>query len=141
EETDFLVFLNGPDAVVVTSGGDSGDAYVINEFVVGQIAVYDDEAMSLIGETPLIAVGGPCVNTVAMDLMGDPEVCTEGFSEGKAKIKLWESQNAIMVAGMLAEDTTGAAQVLAAYEDYDLSGDEVEVITTDLTDLEVNTVG
>ncbi|MBD3209580.1 hypothetical protein GF367_04160, partial [Candidatus Woesearchaeota archaeon] len=47
EETDFLVFLNGPDAVVVTSGGDSGDAYVINEFVVGQIAVYDDEAMSL----------------------------------------------------------------------------------------------
>lgn len=140
-EVDYNVFLNGPDAVVVTSGSaDAGVAYNVNEFVVGQIAVYDDEAMSLIGSTPLIAVGGPCVNTVSADLMGNPEVCYEGFTDGKAKIKLFESQNALMVAGSTGEDTTGAAQVLAAYDMYDLSGDEVEVITTDLTDLEVNVV-
>jgi len=139
EETDFAVFLNGPDAVVVTSGSSSGDAYVLNEMVVGQIAIYDDEALSMIGSTPLLAVGGPCVNDVARELMGNPEVCTEGFTEGRAKIKLWASKNAILVAGYSGEDTTGGAQVLASYKDFagDLVGDEVEVITTDLKDLEV----
>jgi hypothetical protein len=141
EETDFAVFLNGPDAVVVTSGSsNAGEAYVLNEMVIGQIAIYDDEALSMIGKTPLIAVGGPCVNDVARELMGNPEVCAEGFTDGKAMIKLWESQNAILVAGMSGEDTTGGAQVLAAYKDYALMGDEVEVITTDLKNLEVSSV-
>jgi len=140
-ETKYNVFLNGPDAVVVTTSGSSDDtAYQINEFVVGQIAVYDDEAMSLIGQTPLIVVGGPCVNTVAMSLMGNPEVCAEGFTDGKGMIKLYSSQNALLVAGYSGEDTTGAAYVLADYDSYDLSGDEVEVIVTDLENLEVNSV-
>lgn len=140
EETDFNVFLNGPNAVVKTSGTSSGTAYTVNNFVVGQIAVYDNEAAGLLGKTPLIVVGGPCVNTVAMTLMGNPEVCWEGFTEGKAKIAFFAAQNAVLVAGYSGEDTTGAAQVLAAYDDHALSGTEVEVITTDLTNLEVNVV-
>ncbi|MFP4524102.1 MAG: S-layer protein [Candidatus Woesearchaeota archaeon] len=139
EQTDFNVFLNGPDATIVSSGSSSGDAYQLNEIGVG-LAVYDDEAMNLLGDTPLLVVGGPCVNTVAMDLMDNPEVCSEGFTEGRAKIKLFESQNALLVAGHNGEDTTGATRVLANYDEYDLSGDEVEVITTDLTDLEVSSV-
>jgi hypothetical protein len=140
-ETDYNVFLNGPDAVVVTSGASSdGTAYNVNEFVVGQIAVYDSDAMSLLGKKPLIVVGGPCVNTVAMDLMGNPEVCWEGFTEGKAIIKSFSAEQAILVAGYSGEDTTGAARVLADYKKYDLTGDEVEVIVTDLNNLEVNAV-
>ena len=139
-ETDFNVFLNGPDAVVVTSGASSSDAYVVNDLVVGQIAVYDDEAINMVGNTPLIVVGGPCVNEVAAELMGNPEVCAEGFTEGRAKIKLFADKNAVLVAGYNGEDTTGGAQVLAGYKDYDLTGDEVEVITTDLTELQVVSV-
>lgn len=137
-ETEFLVFLKGPDAVVVTSGTSApGEAYVLNEMVVGQIAVYDNEAHGMIGTTPLLVVGGPCVNVVAQQLMGNPESCADGFVEGRAKIKLWANQNAILVAGYSGEDTTGGARVLAGYKDYDLRGNEMEVITTDLRSLEV----
>ncbi len=142
-ETDFHVFLNGPDAVVVTSGGSSDStAYSINDFVVGQIAVYDNEAMSLLGSTPLIVIGGPCVNTVAMSLMGNPEVCAEGFAPGKGKIKFYSAQNALLVAGYAGDDTIGAAYVLADYmnPEYALTGDEVEVIVTDLSNLQVQSV-
>lgn len=140
-ETSFNVFLNGPDAIVVTTGGSTGgSAYQLNEFVVGQIAIYDSEAMGMIGSTPLISVGGPCANTVSMQLMGNPEVCYEGFTQGKGLIKFFESQNALMVAGYSADDTVGASYVLADYMSYagDLMGDEVEVVVTDLENLEVN---
>jgi len=141
EETDFHVFLEGPEAVVVKTGGSSGGTYYqINPMVVGQIAVYDDEALGMLGSTPLIVVGGPCVNTVAMELMGNPETCTEGFVQGKGKIKLFSSKNALLVAGYTGEDTVGASYVLADYDNYDLSGDEVEVIVTDLENLQVQSV-
>jgi hypothetical protein len=136
-ETDYVVLLNGPDARVISSGTSSGTSYTINEMVVGQIAVYDDEADSLIGKTPLIVVGGPCANTVAMELMGNPEVCSTGFSEGKAKIKFFTSQNALLVAGWEGEDTVAASQVLADYKNKALTGEEVEVISTSM---KVNTI-
>lgn len=141
DETDFNIFLNGPDAVVIRSGSsDGGTAYMINDFVVGQVAVLDTDAAGLLGDDNLIVVGGPCVNTVAMNLMGNPEDCTEGFMQGKGKIKLFSEQNALLVAGYSADDTVGASYVLADYSSYGLSGNEVEVITTDLTNLEVNVV-
>ncbi len=141
QETDFHIFLNGPEAVVVKSASSSDTgAYQINKLVVGQIAVYDDEAMSLLGNTPLIVVGGPCVNTVAMELMGNPQNCAEGFTEGKAKIKFFSDKNALLVAGYSGQDTRGASYVLADYDKYDLSGDEVEVVVTSLDQLSVNKV-
>lgn len=138
-ETKMHVFLEGPNAVVTTAAP-SGTAYKVNDMVVGQIAVFDDEAASLLGNTPLIVVGGPCVNTVAMDLMGNPSDCTEGFTAGKGKIKFFSDKNAVLVAGYSGQDTIGASYVLADYKKYHLSGDEVEVTVTDLNHIEVQSV-
>jgi hypothetical protein len=86
-----------------------------------------------------IVVGGPCANAAASDLMGNPENCAEGFEPGKAMIKLYENGDhvAVLVAGAEAYDTRRAARVLANHEDYDLSGMEVVVTGTDLTQITV----
>ena len=104
------------------------------------LALLDSEADGMLGTENLIVVGGPCANTVAFELMGQPENCAEGFEPGKAKIKLFTSQNALLVAGHGAQDTLGACYVLAKYADYNLEGTEVEVVAADLSALVVNKV-
>jgi hypothetical protein len=111
---------------------------VLNPIAVGA-AILDTEAPAL-GSKNMIVVGGPCVNTVAAALMGNPAVCTEGFAAGKAVIKLFADKNALLVAGYNAQDTQGACYVLADYEDYNLKGDEVEVVVADLNTITVNPV-
>ena len=138
EEVDYNVYLAPPGATTTTSGGDTGDAYAVNAIGVG-IGVLDVNAPSL-GSTPMIVVGGPCVNTVAAELMGNPANCAEGFEEGKAVIKLYEDQEAILVAGMTATDTQGASRVLADFQDYPLTGSEVEVVVPSLSSISVNPV-
>jgi len=110
----------------------------VNPIAVG-LAVLDTDAPA-VGSAKMIVVGGPCVNVVAAELMGNPTDCAEGFSPGKAVIKLFTSKNALLVAGYSAQDTLGASYVLADYADYDLSGDEVEVVVADLNTITVNTV-
>jgi len=66
----------------------------------------------------LIVVGGPCVNTIASTLMGNPANCAEGFEDGKAMIKLFNHDNgkvALLVAGYSATDTTAACHWLHNY--------------------------
>jgi len=46
----------------------------------------------------------------------------------------------MLVAGFSALDTRRATRVLMNYEDYDLSGDEMEVSGTSLTDISVTGV-
>ena len=90
-----------------------------------------------------IVVGGPCANAVAAELMGNPEKCWEAIPENKALIKLYEHANgnvALLVAGRTALDTRRACRVLANYEDYALSGTEVEVSGTSLSDIQVSGV-
>jgi hypothetical protein len=91
----------------------------------------------------MIVVGGPCANTVAAQLMGNPADCTAGFTEGKAMIKLYQqgSNVAMLVAGYSALDTRRASRVLANSGQYALSGNEVEVTGTTLTDIQVSKVG
>ena len=110
----------------------------MNPIAVG-LAVLDTNAPA-IGTDNLIVVGGPCANTVAFELMGQPENCAEGFEPGKAVIKLYASQNALLVAGYEAQETLGACYVLADYEDYDLTGTEIEVVVADLNTITVNPV-
>lgn len=110
----------------------------VNPIAVG-LAVLDTNAPA-IGTDNLIVVGGPCANTVAFELMGQPENCAEGFEPGKAVIKLFADQNALLVAGYEAQETLGACYVLADYEDYDLSGTEAEVVVADLNTITVNPV-
>ena len=138
DEADFNVFLTSPEAVVVRSGSNDGNAYLINKIGVGA-AVLDSDAMGLIGRTNMIVVGGPCVNSIAAHLLGDPENCAEGFEAGHAMIKLFPNGNkvALLVAGYGADDTTAAARVLAEYADNKLSGDEVEVTVSGGNKVEV----
>ncbi len=83
----------------------------------------------------LIVVGGPCVNSVAAALMGNPASCAEGFAPGKASIKLFENgaNVAMLVAGYTGEDTRLAGKVVANRW-KELSGAEVEVEGTTYTD-------
>ncbi len=83
----------------------------------------------------LIVVGGPCVNTVAAQLLGSPAVCTEGFTPGKARVKLFENGEkvAMLVAGYSGADTRLAGSVIA-HRYAELFGTEVEIEGTTSTD-------
>lgn len=84
----------------------------------------------------LIVVGGPCVNSVAAELLGNPSDCTEGFAPGKARVKLFEQTNgnvAMLVAGYSGADTRLAGKVVA-HRASELSGTEVEVEGTTYSD-------
>lgn len=122
---------------VRTSKGVGGGAVTVNPAAVG-IGVLDTEVT--LGRGNLISVGGPCANDISAELMGNPTDCAEDFTPGKAVIKLYDDKNALLVAGYSAQDTLGAAYVLADYEDYDLSGMEVEVVVADLDSITVNKV-
>ncbi|MFH1770216.1 MAG: hypothetical protein ABH828_01530 [archaeon] len=138
EDVDYNVFFNGPAAVVSTSTSADGTYYDVNPIGVG-IGVLDSDAPAL-GTTPMIVVGGPCVNTVAAELMGNQADCAAGFEEGKAIIKYFGTSNAILVAGYSAMDTQGASRVLADYADWGLTGTEVEVVVPSLSSISVNPV-
>lgn len=84
----------------------------------------------------LLLVGGPCANTAADEVMGNPADCLAGFEAGKGLIELFEDTGAgnvaILVAGMNAEDTRAASMVLAEYDKYaaDLEGKTAVEIAT-----------
>ncbi len=61
---------------------------------------------------------------------------------GKGKIKFYDNGGnvALVVAGYSGDDTRRAAKVLAQYDQYALSGSEVEVEGTTFTDMTVKTV-
>ena len=122
-----------------TSGAISGKTLTtesVHPIGVG-LAVLDTEAS--FGK-PTIVVGGPCVNVMAAQLMGNPANCEEGFTPGKAVIKLFADKNALLVAGYGAKDTLGASYALVDYKKYGMSGNEVEVVVSSLSDLKVNKI-
>lgn len=87
----------------------------------------------------LIVIGGPCVNTAAAALLGNPATCTEGFAPGKARIKLFEPATgkfALLVAGYSGADTRLAGKVIA-HRWKELSGTEVEVEGTTYSDAKI----
>jgi S-layer protein (TIGR01564 family) len=91
----------------------------------------------------LIVIGGPCANKVAATVSGAPYAvagCEAGFTEGKAVIKLYANANkvAMLVAGYGAMDTRAASRVVQNYDQYALSGSEVEVSYTDLSHITVS---
>jgi hypothetical protein len=120
-----------------TSGGSADQ---VNPIAVG-LAVLDTAAPA-VGSANMIVVGGPCANTVAAKLMGNPANCGAGFMAGKAMIKSFEQGGkvAILVAGYEALETQVASRVLANYADEDLSGAEVEVVVSSMSDYSVNKV-
>jgi hypothetical protein len=139
EEAYANVFVTPFTATAVGGGAGGVTADKVNPFSVG-LAVLDEDAASM--SKHMVVVGGPCVNTVAASLMGNPASCAEGFEEGKAMLKYFNRNGraALLVAGYSAQDTLGASYVLADYEDYALSGNEVEVVVASLSDISVSTV-
>lgn len=126
-----------------TGGAGGVQRDVVNPISVG-LAVLDSDADGLLGNENLIIVGGPCANSVASAFLGNPANCAEGFEPGKAMISAQEMGDsvAILVAGYEAQETLGASYVLADYATYlaDVEGSEVEVVATDLSDLQVSSM-
>ena len=138
EEVTYSVYVSPLSAVKKQSGANTYEEVVkINP----DVTVFDDQISDVTAQN-LIVVGGPCVNSVAATLFGNPTDCTQGFEQGKAMIKLFEQDNgnvALLVAGYAADDTRRAAKVLANYDDYadKLQGKEVIVSGTDFTNINV----
>ncbi|MBI2144853.1 hypothetical protein HYU18_00860 [Candidatus Woesearchaeota archaeon] len=143
-----IVVVTAPGATVTTTTGAEA----------GQVVYYETTPISvdtakLAGEVSditaqnAIIVGGPCANPAASTVMGNPANCAEGFTEGKAMLKLVEHTNgkiALLVAGASAMDTRRASRVLADYAKYQekgtLKGMEVEVLGTSFSDITVGPV-
>jgi hypothetical protein len=90
----------------------------------------------------VIAIGGPCANSVTSQLMGNPETCYEGFEAGKAVIKLVETGDkvALIVAGGTGMDTQLASRIIQNYGQYGLMGKEMVATTVSESSLKVDKV-
>jgi len=125
-----LVYLAAKGSTFSESAASSTDAVTVQRIEVG--------AAKLASEVPdiksvnSILVGGPCANAAAATVLGNPVVCTEGFTPGEGRVELYEHANgnvAMLVAGYGAVDTRNAAAVVANYQDYkgQLKGTKVVV--------------
>ncbi len=140
-QVEYHVFFTPVDAkITTTAGGETIKTTVINKINVGAAKL--DSEITDIGAQNLIVIGGPCVNSVASQLMGSPATCSEGFEQGKAIIKLFQNGDkvAMLVAGYSGDDTRRATTVLAKYDQYasQLKGTEVVVTGTTLSDITVS---
>jgi hypothetical protein len=126
-------------AVKATIVGTTGGA-VLKKVTI-PLAKSDDDVLAAdpaMNKKNYLLVGGPCANRATAKVLGSGTTwpaCGEGFEEGIGRILVEEMNGkvAMVVAGMTALDTTRATRVLKDYGDYDLSGDEVEVLGTTAT--------
>ncbi len=127
--------------VYFTSGATSTTTVKSGDLVAVQVvdAARLDSEIAAVNAQNLIVVGGPCVNTIAADLLGNPADCTEGFTPGNARVKLFEHTNgnmAMLVAGYSGADTRLAGKVIASGRA--LFGDEVVIEGTTTADATVS---
>ena len=125
----------------VTSGATSSTSTASGDLTAVEVVdatKLDSEVADMMAQN-VIAVGGPCVNSVSAEMLGSPSDCTEGFSPGQARVKLFEHANgnmAMLVAGYSGADTRLAGQFLA-HRASDLSGEEVVIEGTTWSDATV----
>ncbi len=137
EEVEVNAFVAPVNAVTSATGGQI-ETVQLEQINVGAARL--DEEVTDVTKDNLIVVGGPCVNTVAAKLLGNPEPCTTGFKEGSAVVKLMANGDkvAMLVAGHSAADTRRATTVVSHWKQYPaFKGTEVEVTGTSLTDITV----
>ena len=119
-------------SLYVTSGAVSSSTTSSGDGTLTQVRVVDatklDSEVSSVSAQNLIVVGGPCVNSVAAELAGNPSNCAEGYSAGVSKVELFENGDsvAMLVAGYSGADTRLAGQVIA-HRYSELSGEAVEI--------------
>ncbi|MEA3514369.1 MAG: hypothetical protein U9R34_02755, partial [Nanoarchaeota archaeon] len=137
------VFVTSGNVASTTVGsGGAVESVTLEAIEVGS-AVLASEVANVAGQN-LMMVGGPCANEAARKVMGvTMDNCAEGFAPGKAILKLYDTgagNVALLIAGDQPMDTRAAARVLANYDSYDLSGDEVSITYTSLADITVSEV-
>ncbi|HIH11664.1 TPA: hypothetical protein HA241_05715 [Candidatus Woesearchaeota archaeon] len=124
-----LYFTSGATSTSSSSAGDLTRVTIVD-------ATKLDSEVASVSAQNLVVVGGPCVNSVAAELLGSPADCAQGFTPGKARVKLFEQANgnvAMLVAGYSGADTRLAGKVLA-HRFSELTGDEVEIEGTTYSD-------
>lgn len=90
-----------------------------------------------------VVVGGPCANPAAAELLGNPADCAEGFTPGKALVRLFDHGNgnmALLVAGYSGQDTRRAGKAVVAGQLSSITGTQAEVSGQTLTDFNVKAV-
>ncbi len=121
-----------------TTSATSGDGSLTAVTIVDATKL--DSEIASVSAQNLIVVGGPCVNTVAAELLGNPADCAEGFTPGKARVKLFEQANgnvAMLVAGYSGQDTRLAGKVVS-HRASELSGTEVVIEGTTYSDATIS---
>ncbi len=131
-----LLYVTGKDAT--TSSSTSGD--LVSVIVVDATKL--DSEITNITEQNLIVIGGPCANTVSLELLGNSKAnCSNGFTLDKARIKLFKNDGniAMLVAGYEGIDTRLAGKVVA-HRWTELSGNEVEIEGSNYSDAKITVV-
>ncbi|MFW5746385.1 MAG: S-layer protein [Nanoarchaeota archaeon] len=140
DEVEYNVFIAPTDAQTVTTGGGSSlTTQSVNPVAVGA-AVLDVDVSLATATKNLVVVGGPCINSIAAELMGNPAECAEEFEPGKAIVELFDLDNgkvAMLVAGYEALETQAAARAVATNK-AGLVGDAVAVQVTTLNDYTIS---
>jgi hypothetical protein len=136
------VYIAPTDATQITVAGDGAVSQQVQEISVNAVKL-DTEVSDALGSN-LVAVGGPCANSVVAELMENPAVCEDalGISSGQALIKLFENDGnyALVVAGQDAMDTRLASEIVANWDDYELTGTEMVATTVSASSLTVEAV-
>lgn len=140
-EADYSVFLTPKGATVSMSSSSGGNLMTqqVNPVAVGA-AVLDRDVNLATASANIIAVGGPCINSVSAELMGNPAECSADFEPGKAVIELFDLDNgkvAMLVAGWEALETQAASRAVAT-QDSRLAGDAVELQVTTLNSYSIS---
>jgi hypothetical protein len=122
EQREALVYVHG--GAIAPAGAQSVSVLPVGLAVLDTQVNLDDEN--------LIIMGGPCANILTAELMGFPEVCTDGFEKGLAHIRLFDTGDkvAMVVAGFDGSDTNAAARIVAetTVGMHQLTGNMVEVV-------------
>lgn len=76
--------------------------------------------------TNIISIGNPCINSVSAQIVPYNKNCHEGYTPGKASIKVYENGNYLHVvaAGYTDEATAEAASLLQQMSGHGMSGQE-----------------
>ncbi|MFT7616112.1 MAG: hypothetical protein ACI8Y7_000941 [Candidatus Woesearchaeota archaeon] len=143
EEVSYNLFLAPTGAVVsTTSAGGDVTTQSVNQIPIGvAMTAADVENLASVASN-LIVIGGPCSNSVAAELLGNPADCTEGFTPGTARIELFDLDSgkvAMLVAGYSATDTQAASRAVAV-ADASLTGQSVRLTVSSAKDYTVSTV-
>jgi hypothetical protein len=140
----YNMFLAPTEAVIMSSGSSSSKVMQPVKIQAGA-SVLDTEISGYTNKN-LIIVGGPAANRAAAAVLGleFPSYGADStIPENAAIIKLiahGNGKHALLVAGWEADDTRRAARVLAEFDKHSLSGTEVMITGTSMSDLKVKSV-